>query len=122
MTRRVLLVDDDPDIRRIGALCLRQLAGWDVIEAESGDECLQRADAALDVILLDVMMPGMDGPKTLRALRADPFLCDVPVIFLTASVLPAEVQSYLDLGASGVIAKPFDPMGLSARVEAILGV
>ncbi len=120
MSRRVLIVDDDPDIRRIGALCLERVAGWEVVQAASGSECLERMDPDFDVILLDVMMPGMDGPTTLDALGRRASTREVPVIFMTARVQLDEVEEYLEMGAQGVIAKPFDPMGLAAEVDSIL--
>jgi len=119
MTLKALLVDDDPDIRTIGELSLATVGGFEVVVAESGLACLDRAQSARpDVILLDVMMPELDGPSTLRRLRADPRTADIPVIFLTAKV--QERGSYLKLGAAGVINKPFDPMTLPDRVRALL--
>lgn len=119
MTLKALLVDDDPDIRTIGEVSLATVGGFEVVVAESGLACLDRAQSARpDVILLDVMMPELDGPSTLRRLRADPRTADIPVIFLTAKV--QERGSYLKLGAAGVINKPFDPMTLPERVRALL--
>src|SRR5204863_8811064 len=94
----------------------------EVVEAQSGEECVRRArESRPDVILLDVMMPFMDGPGTLEALRADPVTASIPVVFLTASVMPSEVDRLKRLGARAVIAKPFDPASLPARVREILG-
>ncbi len=117
---RVLIVDDDPDVRRISQLCLVDFAGWAAELAGSGREALAKADEALDVILLDVMMPEMDGPTTLTHLRAAPHLAKVPVIFMTARVWGDEVIAYRQLGARGVIAKPFDPVGLPTQILAML--
>ena len=119
--RKVLLVDDDPDIRRIGELCLARLGGWEVIQSGSGFECLETAAAEQpDVILLDVMMPGMDGPTTLAKLRAIPSTASIPVIFMTARVQAHEVAAYHEQGAIGVVAKPFDPMELPGQIRNIL--
>ncbi len=119
--KRVMLVDDEADIRRIGELSLARVGGWTVTLAASGQEALDKlAEALPDVILLDVMMPGMDGPQTLTHLRARPEAAHVPVIFVTARVQRQEIELYLALGASGVIAKPFDPMGLPDEVRQII--
>lgn len=119
--QRALLVDDDPDIRTIGRLSLANVGGLDVTLASSGLECLTLArETRPDVILLDVMMPELDGPTTLQRLRADPELSSIPVIFLTAKVQRQEIERYRQLGARGVISKPFDPMTLPDRVRALL--
>jgi two-component system OmpR family response regulator len=118
---RVLLVDDDPDIRLIGEMALARVGNFAVQLAASGPEALTAAAAGPDVILLDVMMPGMDGTATLARLRADPALASIPVIFMTAKVQDSEVARYRELGAQGVIAKPFDPMTLHERVLRLLG-
>lgn len=120
--RKVMLVDDEADIRKVADLSLKGVGGWEVALAASGDEALAMASSERpDVILLDVMMPGMDGPATLERLRAAPGLEAVPVIFMTAKVQKNEVERYLDLGAVGVIAKPFDPMSLPDEIRGILG-
>ena len=117
----VLLVDDEPDIRRIGQLALQRVAKWDVRLASSGPEALElAAERAPDLVLLDVMMPGMDGPTTLTNLRALGGLGKTPVIFMTAKVQRHEVDRYLALGAAGVIAKPFDPMSLAKEIQELL--
>ena len=123
MTGRLLLVDDDNDIRAIARLSLERIGKWDVAVASSGAEAVEmvRADAGFDVVLLDVMMPGLDGPSTLEQLRSGLLPDDVPVIFLTAKIQPAD-RDYLNaLGAAGVIAKPFDPMGLATEVARLVG-
>ncbi len=121
VARRVLLVDDEPDIREVAQLGLETFAGWEVRTATCGAEAVAQAAAdPPDVVLLDVMMPGMDGPTTLAALRAQPATRDVPVVFLTAKVQPAERRRLEEL-ASGVIAKPFDPVGLATEVAMKLG-
>jgi CheY-like chemotaxis protein len=118
---RVLLVDDEPDIRKIGSLSLSAVGGLEVEVASSGAEALELARRAPpDCILLDVMMPGLDGPACLQRLRGQPETRDVPVLFMTAKVQPQEVERYLALGAAGVIRKPFDPMTLARDVRALL--
>ncbi|MDA0180458.1 response regulator [Solirubrobacter phytolaccae] len=113
---RLLLVDDEPDIRMIATMALERVGGWTVTAAASAGEAIAAVRADLpDVVLLDVMMPDTDGPATLAQLR--PLLGDgVPVIFLTAR---GETDHLLALGAAGVIAKPFDPIALPGAVAAI---
>lgn len=118
--QRILYVEDEPDIQAVAKLALEMVGGFAVKVCSSGEEALREAEAfAPDMILLDVMMPGMDGPSTLKALRALPSLADIPVAFMTAKVQPAEVAHYRTLGARDVIAKPFDPMTLASQVRAI---
>jgi CheY-like chemotaxis protein len=118
---KVLIVDDEPDIRRIATLSLARLGAMDVIEAANGEDALRRAqDEKPDAILLDVMMPGRDGPSTLAALRADPGTAAIPVVFLTAKAMPSEIERLRKLGAVGVLTKPFDPMKLAADLRAAL--
>jgi DNA-binding response OmpR family regulator len=116
---RVLLVDDEEDIRTIGKLALEDVGGLDVHLGTRGTELLPLVRAhAPDLVLLDVMMPEMDGPTALRQLRESGD--ETPVIFMTAKVQSREKSSYLDLGAIGVIVKPFDPMTLAADVRALV--
>ena len=118
---KILIVDDDDDIRRIALFSLGRLGGHEVSDAPAGAAGIERARRDVpDVILLDVMMPVMDGPATLAALRADPVTATVPVIFLTAKALRAEVERLVSLGASGVLTKPFDPRTLSDDLERVL--
>lgn len=118
---KVMLVDDEEDIRTIAEISISQVGGWQSIVASSGQEALDLArEHAPDVILLDVMMPGMDGPDTLRKLREDDATKHIPVIFLTAKVQPGEVSEYLQIGAAGVVAKPFDPMTLPTEIVDLL--
>ncbi|WP_075879028.1 response regulator [Vreelandella massiliensis] len=120
MLEHILCVEDDPDIQVVARLALAAIGGLQVTLCSSGAEALERAPAlAPDMILLDVMMPGMDGPTTLAALRQDPALQHVPIAFMTARVQPEEVAHYTALGACGVIAKPFDPMTLADEVKAL---
>ena len=117
---RVLYVEDDPDIQEVAKLALEVVGGLEVTLASSGTEALDAATRQVpDLVLLDVMMPGMDGPTTLRALRQLDQMADVPVIFVTAKVQSTEVNEYLAQGAAGVIAKPFDPMTLAEQARAL---
>lgn len=117
---KILYVEDEADIQAVAQLALEAVGGFTVKICSSGQEALaQIAAFAPDVILLDVMMPGMDGPTTLQALRQLPCCADTPVCFMTAKVQPQEIAHYKSLGALDVIPKPFDPMTLSAQVAAI---
>jgi two-component system OmpR family response regulator len=118
---KVLIIDDDADIRKIAGLSLSRLGGMDVIEASGGAEGLRKAEEERpDVILLDMMMPTMDGSQTLAALRAQPATAWTPVIFLTAKAVHVEVERMRALGAAGVLIKPFDPRTLPGDVRALL--
>lgn len=119
--RTVLLVDDEDDIRAVGQIALEDVGGWRTLLAGSGLEAVELAVRERpDVVLLDVMMPGTDGPTTLALLRARPETANTPIIFLTAKVQKAEVARLLELGAKGVLAKPFDPMTLPDEVRRVL--
>jgi len=119
--KSVLVVDDEEDIREVAALSF-ELAGWQVVTATSGRDGIAAAIAAPpDVILLDVMMPELDGPGTYALLQADARTREIPVVFLTAKVQNADKRRYAESGVRGVIAKPFDPLTLPAEVESILG-
>jgi CheY-like chemotaxis protein len=118
---KVLIIDDDADIRSIARLSLSRVGGMDVIEAASGGEGVRKArEEHPDVILLDMMMPTMDGVATLAALRSEPATAMTPVIFLTARALGGEVERLRALGAAGVLIKPFDPRTLSQDVRALV--
>jgi two-component system, OmpR family, response regulator len=119
---RLLLVDDDDDIRLIARMSLERIGGWEVLDAATAQEALDAARSGpLDAVLLDVMMPSLDGPGTLELLR--PVIGpDTPVIFLTAKTQAADRERLADLGAAGLIAKPFDPMTLPDEVAARLAV
>lgn len=122
MPRRVLVVDDEPDIREIAQVSLELVGGWEVTIATNGAEALQRAaESRPEVILLDVMMPDMDGPTTFRRLQENPDTAGIPVIFLTAKVQAADRRHFSDLGVAGVISKPFDPLTLAQEVQGLLG-
>jgi CheY-like chemotaxis protein len=118
--RRILYVEDDLDVQQIARVSLEMVGGFEVHMCSSGAEALAYLAGDLpDLILLDVMMPDLDGPATLAAIRADDRLAHIPVAFVTAKVQPGEVQQYLSMGALDVIAKPFDPMDLPRRVREI---
>jgi two-component system OmpR family response regulator len=118
--QRILYVEDEPDIRTIGQMALETVGGFAVVACASGAEALEAAPSAgADLLLLDVMMPGMDGHMTLKQLRSLPATANTPVIFMTAKVQPAEVAQHKALGALDVIAKPFDPMALADEIRAI---
>ncbi len=115
---RILYVEDEPDIQQVARMALELAGGFTVEVCSSGPEALERAPGfAPQLFLLDVMMPGMDGPTTLAELRQLPQLAATPVIFMTAKVQPAEVAQYRELGAIDVIAKPFDPMKLADTIR-----
>jgi CheY-like chemotaxis protein len=118
--KTVLYVDDEPDIREVVQMSLSLAEGLEVHTCESGERALQLLpELRPDLVLLDVMMPGMDGPSTLQKLREMPELAAVPVIFMTAKAMPQEVARFRELGAAAVIAKPFDPIQLGNQVIAI---
>lgn len=119
--RRVLLVDDEPDIREIARLSLENVGGWRVRTAASGVEAVELTRIErFDAVLLDVMMPDLDGPATLVRLREEGLIEGTPVIFLTAKVQAADRRQLDALGAAGTIGKPFDPMRLSDEVARVL--
>ena len=120
--RRLLVIDDDPDIGDVARLALEQLGSFTVVTATSGEDGLRLGrEQRPDAILLDVMMPGMDGPATLARLRDDDVLGGVPVLFLTAKAQATERDRLERLPVSGIIAKPFDPLTLAADVGRLLG-
>ncbi len=117
---KILYAEDEPDIREIASLALESIGQFEIATCESG---IQVIDLAIDfqpqLILLDVMMPDMDGPTTLKALKVHETLKDVPVIFLTAKILPDEIRRFKASGATDVISKPFDPMTLANQINHI---
>lgn len=121
MSKRILIIDDEDDIRTIARISLEKIGGWEVLTASSGDDGLATAARENpDAILLDVMMPGMDGPQTFRELQANKATRDIPVIMLTAKVQAADRQHLSDLGVRAVLSKPFDPISLPADVDSAL--
>jgi two-component system OmpR family response regulator len=118
--KRILFIEDEASIRTIAVTVLEAVGGFAVIACNSGKQALEAAPVAnADLILLDVMMPEMDGPATLKALRKVPQTAQTPAIFMTAKVQTSEILHYKSLGAIDVIAKPFDPMTLSAQINEI---
>ncbi|MFB2703856.1 response regulator [Marinobacter shengliensis] len=118
---KVLYVEDDPDVRAIAELALQDVGGFNAALCSSGQQALEVApEFEPDLILLDVMMPEMDGPETMRRLRALDATRSTPVIFMTARIQNAEIEEYLALGAIGVIPKPFDPMTLADDIHRIV--
>ena len=118
--KRILHVEDDRSIQAVAKLALETLGGFEVLSCLSGQEALDQVQGFNpDFILLDVMMPGMDGPATLSKLRELVDIEQVPVAFMTAKVQPQEIEQYRQLGAREVIVKPFDPMTLAAQVRSI---
>jgi CheY-like chemotaxis protein len=118
---RILVVDDDPDVRSVISLSLGRVGNMEVVEAHSGHDAIERLRrATYDAIVLDVMMPGLDGPSTLELIRTEFGDVETPVIFITAKVQPSEVRRLTSIGAAAVIAKPFDPMTLPDEVRTII--
>ena len=119
--KHILLVDDEDDIREVAGISLEAVGGWRVSSASSGTEGIAKALAEQpDAILLDVMMPDIDGPTTFKRLQGDPQTRDIPVILLTAKAQSADRTRFDELGVAGILTKPFDPMGLPDQVAAIL--
>jgi CheY-like chemotaxis protein len=121
-TKRILIIDDESDIREVAQISLEMMGGWQVLTSESGQDGLEKAKADQpDAILLDVMLPDMDGPTTLQNLQADPSTSHIPVVFLTAKIQTADRNRFASLGVVAVIAKPFDPINLASQVAEALG-
>ncbi|HEV3318825.1 MAG TPA: response regulator [Solirubrobacteraceae bacterium] len=122
MSPRLLLVEDADDIRAIACLSLERIGNWTVVPAASGQAALEAlaGDVPFDAVVLDVMMPGLDGPDTLARMREGALAPKVPVVFLTAKVGAGERERLLSLGAIGVIAKPFDPLTLPEELRRML--
>ena len=118
--KRILYVEDDSDIQTVARFALEELGGLSVDIAASGWEALAKAPSfAPDLILLDVMMPGMDGPATFAALRLAADTAHTPIVFMTAKAQTDELARFAGMGAAGVITKPFDPMSLADRIRAL---
>ncbi len=121
MTKRVLIIDDDQGIRQIVAIALKAIAQWEVLMAASGAAGLAIATAeSLDAILLDVMMPDMDGIATLQKIQENPVLRDIPIILLTAKAQTCDQQSFAKLAIAGVITKPFKSSELVSQMRSLL--
>ena len=122
MTRKILVVDNEASIQEVTQICLQTVAGWQVVVAGSGQEGLEKAAMEQpDAILLDVMMPDMDGLTTFQKLQENPKTQDIPVLLLTAKVQAADRQHYSELGIRDAIAKPFNPLELARQITAALG-
>jgi CheY-like chemotaxis protein len=122
MRRRILLIEDEAHIREIAQISLERAGGFEVLTAASGEEGVRLAARERpDAVLVDVMMPGMDGPATVQQLRRDDRTAAIPVVFLTAKIQPPERERLLSLGVAGIVPKPFDPLELPASVAAALG-
>jgi CheY-like chemotaxis protein len=121
MTKRILVIDDEDGVREIIQICLESMTDWEVLTASSGREGIEIAQSEHpDVIMLDVMMPYMDGPTTFKQLQTIKETCDIPTILLTAKAQSCEQQEFLDLGVAGLITKPFLPEDLVMRICEIL--
>ena len=122
MPHRILIIDDEDDIREVAKLSLETIAGWDVVTAGSGASGIRTAqDSQPDAILLDVMMPGMDGPTTFLELQKIPQTAKIPVILLTAKVQGADQKRFAEIGVAAVLFKPFDPLTLANQIAGVLG-
>lgn len=117
---RILLVEDEPDIQEVARLALESFGKFEVHVCGGGAEALQKGpELQPDLILLDVMMPGMDGITTLKLLKEHKVLANIPVIFMTAKAQPSEMENYIKIGAIGAISKPFDPVTLPNEIRSI---
>lgn len=120
--KRILVVDNEQYIQEVAKICLETVAGWEVLTAGSGKEGIIQAETHQpDAILLDVMMPDMDGIATFEKLQANPVTKPIPVILLTAKVQAADRRRYAQMGMKTAIAKPFNPLELAAQISAALG-
>ncbi|OUL33992.1 two-component system response regulator [Nostoc sp. T09] len=121
-SKRILLIDDEKSLATVIQACLENLADWTVLKAESGREGLLKAQTErLNAILLDVMMPDIDGFTVLQELKNNPVTQSIPVMLITAKVEPTTHNQYTELGIVGVINKPFDPLKLAEQVAAMMG-
>jgi CheY-like chemotaxis protein len=122
MTKQILVVDDEEHLRELVQACLEDLAGWETLGAGSGAECLQILETERpNAILLDVSMPGMDGTVVYACLQSNPITQSIPVILLTAKVLPRDRAKFILMGVAGVISKPIQPTTLTEEIAEILG-
>jgi CheY-like chemotaxis protein len=122
LMRKILIIDDEDDIREVAALSLEATAGWEILTASSGAEGM--AIAALekpDAILMDVMMPEVDGPTTFGKMQQNPTIADIPVLLLTAKVQGVDQRRFANLGVTAVLFKPFDPLSLAQQIAEALG-
>ncbi len=120
--RRILIIDDEEDIREVAALSLEATAGWQILTASSGAKGIEIAIAEQpDAILMDVMMPGVDGPTTFRHMQQNPEIASIPVLLLTAKVQGVDQRRFAGLGVAAILFKPFDPLTLAGQISEILG-
>jgi two-component system OmpR family response regulator len=118
--QNILYAEDEEDIRTIAKIALEDIGGFTVKYCNNGKEALEAvSEFKPQLLLLDVMMPGMDGPTTLEALRNIHHLDNVPAIFMTAKIQPSEIVQYKEMGVLDVITKPFDPMTLAENINAV---
>ena len=120
--RRILIIDDEDDIREVAALSLEATAGWKIFTANSGATGIEiAASEQPDAILMDVMMPDVDGPTTFRIMQQNPIVAQIPVLLLTAKVQGVDQRRFAGLGVNGILFKPFDPLTLAQQISDILG-
>ena len=122
--RRILIIDDEEDIREVAALSLEATAGWEIVTACNGADGLRAAANSRpfpDAILMDVMMPDMDGPTTFRLMQQNPDLAGIPVLLLTAKVQGVDQRRFAGLGVTAVLFKPFNPLTLAEQICEKLG-
>ena len=122
--RRILIIDDEDDIREVAALSLEAIAGWEILTASSGAAGIAIASAAHtkpDAILMDVMMPEVDGPTTFGLMQKNPAVAGIPVLLLTAKVQGIDQRRFANLGVTAVLFKPFDPLTLAQQISDALG-
>jgi CheY-like chemotaxis protein len=122
--RRILIIDDEEDIREVAALSMETTAGWEILTASSGAEGILLAansNPLPDAILMDVMMPGMDGPTTFRRMQENPVLVGIPVFLLTAKVQGVDQRRFAGMGFTAVLFKPFNPLTLAGQISEKLG-
>jgi CheY-like chemotaxis protein len=120
--RRILIIDDEDDIREVAALSLEATAGWHILTASSGAEGIDIASTEQpDAILMDVMMPGVDGPTTFARMQQTPAVAQIPVLLLTAKVQGVDQRRFAGLGLAGILFKPFDPLTLAEQISTALG-
>jgi CheY-like chemotaxis protein len=121
-TKCILVIDNEEYIQEVAKVCLETVAGWKVLTASSGKEGIKKAETLQpDAILLDVMMPEMDGITTFEKLQANPATVEIPVILLTAKIQTADRRRYAQMGVKDAIAKPFNPLELANQVASALG-
>ena len=121
-TKRVLLIDDEEDVRTLASFCIEIETGWNILTAVSGREGLEIAETEQpDAILLDVMMPDLDGLQTISRLKANPKTKQIPVVFITAKAQASDRRRFYAAGAKGVINKPFDALTLASQILGFLG-